>query len=255
MTDSSPVRSTPRPSGSETAPPRLGGPPRLGESSPVRAAWTAERSPRSRTAEIAKDFGGSRRPSWKKEIDNLEDELEKIKGRGKVNMDKTESKLKLEAWNEASKMYNNNINNGDIVLDIKRPLVTTPTTTVVTKPAFESKYRTMENKIDAKRFRQEQAKINENLPKKGSWRKDFAKFEDELEIDKIRKENQKKIELFAKETDCEIDQMNPQIDAGRNIKLATIDFSQNSEARWEPTKNNVAAIPDHLQMPLSKPPR
>jgi hypothetical protein len=46
-------------------------------------------------------------------------------------------------------------------------------------------------------FNSSKRKLNENIPKKGSWRKDFAKFEDELEIEKVRKETQRKIEQFT----------------------------------------------------------
>merc|ERR1719234_542776 len=174
MTDLSPVRS-PRPSER---------PPRLSDGSPVRSsAWTTttDTMSRSKTFDESKD----RRQSWKKDTDDFEDEM---RSRAKVSIQKAENKLKLEALSDASKRYNN----GDIGLDVKRAKISTTPTSPLAMPTFESKYRTLENKIDEKRFKSEQEKINENMPKKGSWRKEFAKFEDEMEIEKIRRENQKK---------------------------------------------------------------
>ena len=116
--------------------------------------------------------------------------MEKIKSRTKVDIEKTENKLKLEAFNDASKRRLS----GEFKLEIA-PRIITPTSPVV-KPTFESKYRSLETKIDEKRFRKEQEKINDMTPKKGTWRKEFAKFEDDLEFDKIRKDNRKKIALL-----------------------------------------------------------
>ena len=112
-------------------------------------------------------------------------------------------------------------------------------------PTFESKYRTLENKIDEKRFKMEQEKINEKVPKKGSWRKEFAKFEDEMEIEKIRRENQKKIEMYSEENDTESRKENI---AEVFIKPKEV-ISKTEAPMWEKEKNN------RRPPPMSKPPR
>merc|ERR1719264_1033283 len=169
----------------------------------------------------------SRRQSWKKDTDDFEDDL---RSRAKVSIQKAENKLKLEALSDASKRYN--MNNGDIGLDVKRAKISTTPTSPLAMPTFESKYRTLENKIDEKRFKLEQEKINENMPKKGSWRKEFAKFEDEMEIDKIRRENKEKI--------AEI-RIRPKTDEKEVV-------TRTDTPMWEKENNRRAP-------PLSKPPR
>ena len=230
MTENSPVRSS-RPSER---------PPRLSDGSPVRSsAWTTtDTMSRSKTFDES-----SRRHSWKKETEDFEDEL---RSRAKVTIQKAENKLKLEALSDASKRYN--MNNGDIGLDVKRAKISTTPTSPLAMPTFESKYRTLENKIDEKRFKLEQEKINENMPKKGSWRKEFAKFEDEMEIDKIRRENQKKIEMYSESNDSE----------SRKENIAEIRIRPKNDEKevvtrtetpmWEKENNRRAP-------PLSKPPR
>ena len=225
MTENSPVRSS-RPSER---------PPRLSDGSPVRSsAWTTtETMSRSKTFDES-----SRRHSWKKDTEDFEDEL---RSRAKVSIQKAENKLKLEALSDASKRYN--INNGDIGLDVKRAKISTTPTSPLAMPTFESKYRTLENKIDEKRFKLEQEKINENMPKKGSWRKEFAKFEDEMEIDKIRRENQKKIEMYSESNDSESRKENI------CIRPKTDEVITRTETpMWEKENNRRAP-------PLSKPPR
>ena len=228
MTDNSPVRS-PRPSER---------PPRLSDGSPVRSsAWTTtDTMSRSKTFDES-----SRRQSWKKDTDDFEDEM---RSRAKVSIQKAENKLKLEALSDASKRYNN----GDIGLDVKRAKISTTPTSPLTMPTFESKYRTLENKIDEKRFKLEQEKINENMPKKGSWRKEFAKFEDEMEIEKIRRENQKKIEMYSESNDSESRKENI---AEIPIKPRTDEKEVNTRTEapmWERENNRRGP-------PLSKPPR
>ena len=154
----------------------------MADKSPVRSL-------RPKTAERNFEVEGPKRSARVKEIDDLDDE---IRNRAKAAICKKENQLKLEALTDSSKRYSN----GDINLEVKRPKLTTPTSPTIN---FESKYRTLENKIDEKRFKKEQEKINDNIPKKGTWRKEFAKFEDEMEIDNIRRENQKKLEMYANE--------------------------------------------------------
>ena len=154
----------------------------MADKSPVRSL-------RPKTAERNFEVEGPKRSARVKEIDDLDDE---IRNRAKAAICKKENQLKLEALTDSSKRYSN----GDINLEVKRPKLTTPTSLTIN---FESKYRTLENKIDEKRFKKEQEQINDNIPKKGTWRKEFAKFEDEMEIDNIRRENQKKLEMYANE--------------------------------------------------------
>ena len=88
----------------------------------------------------------------------------------------------------------------------------------------------------------------QNMPKKGSWRKEFAKFEDEMEIEKIRRENQKKIEMYSESNDSE----------SRKENIAEICIRPKADEKevitrmetpmWE--KENIRRAP-----PLSKPPR
>merc|ERR1719264_470747 len=185
----------------------------------------------------------SRRQSWKKDTDDFEDEL---RSRAKVSIQKAENKLKLEALSDASKRYN--INNGDIGLDVKRAKISTTPTSPLSMPTFQSKYRTLENKIDEKRFKIEQDKINEKMPKKGSWRKEFAKFEDEMEIEKIRRENQKKIEMYSESNDSESRKENI---AEIRIRPKTDEkeiVTRTETPMWEKENNRRAP-------PLSKPPR
>ena len=184
----------------------------------------------------------SRKQSWKKETEDFEDDL---RSRAKVSIQKAENKLKLEALSDASKRFNN----GDIGLDMKRAKISTTPTSPLAKPTFESKYRTLENKIDEKRFKLEQEKINENMPKKGSWRKEFAKFEDEMEIEKIRRENQKKIEMYSESNDSESRKENIAEIHIRPKTDAKVVITRTTEApMWEKEKNRRAP-------PLSKPPR
>ena len=133
---------------------------------------------------------------------------------------------------------------------MKRAKISTTPTSPLAMPSFESKYRTLENKIDEKRFKSEQEKINENMPKKGSWRKEFAKFEDEMEIEKIRRENQKKIEMYSESNDSESRKENI---AEIRIRPKTDEkevITRTEAAMWEKENNKRAPPP-----PLSKPPR
>ena len=134
-------------------------------------------------------------------------------------------------------------NNGDIGLEVKRAKISTTPTSPLAMPTFESKYRTLENKIDEKRFKIEQEKINENMPKKGSWRKEFAKFEDEMEIEKIRRENQKKIEMYSEANDSESRKENI-----AESRIRTKDVEK--EVLPPKEKESTRRAP-----PLSKPPR
>ena len=182
----------------------------------------------------------SRRQSWKKDTEDFEDEM---RSRAKASIQKAENKLKLEALSDASKRFNN----GDIGLDVKRAKISTTPTSPLAVPTFESKYRTLENKIEEKRFKMEQEKINEKVPKKGSWRKEFAKFEDEMEIEKIRRENQKKIEMYSEEKDNDTESRKENI-AEVFVKPKEV-ISKTEAPMWEKEKNN------RRPPPMSKPPR
>ena len=198
-------------------------------------SWTTNDNTMSRSKTFEES---SRRQSWKKETEDFEDEM---RSRAKVSIQKAENKLKLEALSDASKRFNN----GDIGLDVKRAKISTTPTSPLAVPTFESKYRTLENKIEEKRFKMEQEKINEKVPKKGSWRKEFAKFEDEMEIEKIRRENQKKIEMYSEEKDTESRKENI---AEVFIKPKEV-ISKAEAPMWEKEKNN------RRPPPMSKPPR
>ena len=207
---------------------------RMTEASPVRYTRTSGsplRSPREET----------RRPSWRKEFDFIDDDLEKIKNRARVNIDRAENKVKLESFDDSNKKFKNT----DITIEFKR--ATSPTSTI-TKPSFESKYKALENKIDEKRFKQEQEKINEIAPKKGSWRKEFAKFEDDLEFEKIRKENLKKIEMYAQDNICEGSVENVLISANKISRSVPDDLAQD-------VKVSTQVCNERVTRPLNKLPR
>ena len=131
----------------------------------------------------------------------MEDILEKVKLHDKLKTNSMSSSLpRKTSWKkedfdieeEVRKLKEKNMLRKSTMLSDKHDDIDARKVKIEVKPSFTERY--LQKQIDRKIDVPPQQEV-----KKGAWRKDFARYEEDLEIKKLRKETEKKISSL----DCE----------------------------------------------------
>ena len=149
----------------------------------------------------------------------VEDILEKVKLQEKLKENSWSSAPRKTSWKredfdieeEIRKLKDKNMLRKSTMLSDKTDDMDTRKVKVEVKPSFTERY--LQKQIDRKIEAAPQQEV-----KKGAWRKDFARYEEDLELKKLRKETEKKINsldsesgLPTEETKCRVKKITLQI--------------------------------------------
>ena len=159
----------------------------------------------------------------------VEDILEKVKLQEKLKENSWSSAPRKTSWKredfdieeEIRKLKEKNMLRKSTMLSDKTDDTDARKVKIEVKPSFTERY--LQKQIDRKIEPPPQQEV-----KKGAWRKDFARYEEDLELKKLRKETEKKINSLDSESGLPTEQTKSRV---KKITLQIIDSEPTSNKR------------------------
>jgi len=197
---------------------------------------------------VYKEDKGKKNYSWRKDMESYEDTLEQMQAHKQNVRKATESTRDVTTFKntdskirnyERESRRNTDHDTKQITIEIQpyKPKERTPALDSY-KPVQIPSYKPPETKTYNNYEKENDAPV-----KKGSWRKDIAKYEEDLEIKKVQKDNQRKIQSYETTPKDETPSFTPRtvkIEIEKpNIKSRTVNIEVETSNKYSSKSANI----------------